>query len=94
MVVCVGKPFKRVVVLIMFYKVRKSNNLSIKEISIILRVESHLYIKIENKLIEPDIAFIKRFCKAFNVSSNYVLGLSNNYVITNEKTLANKKIEH
>ena len=57
-------------------QLRKENNLTLKSLSNELNVTERMVQYYEANRSEPSVSVIKSACKHFNVSSDYLLGLS------------------
>jgi len=57
-------------------QLRKSNNLTRQEMADIAGVTFHAIWKIENKQRAASIEVVYAFCERFNISADYLLGLS------------------
>ena len=55
---------------------REDNDLTQKEIATIFNTTQRRISRIENKETEPTIQDIKQYCLYFNLSADYLLGLS------------------
>lgn len=56
-------------------KARKKANLSQEKVAEILNVARSNISKYENGKLEPNIQTIRQFCKIYNVSADYLLGI-------------------
>ena len=57
---------------------REDNDLTQKEIADILQTTQQVYSRYEQGINEMPIRHLITLCKFYNVSSDYILGLSNN----------------
>jgi len=55
---------------------RKENGYTLKQVSNLLGITLSCYSNYEQGIREPSIDVIKKICKLFNVSADYLLGLS------------------
>ena len=55
--------------------IRLECNLTQKDVYTLLNVSPNAYASYEQGRTEPNIKTIKRLCKIFNVSSDYLLGI-------------------
>lgn len=74
-IVAIMKTVKRGVKMLRLKLLRKSNGLSLDEMSRILNVNKSTLSRIENGLREPKESLIIDCAKYFNVSTDYLLGL-------------------
>lgn len=73
--------------------VREGLNLRQRDISTRFKISQNAVSKYEAGLREPPISFICGFCKEFNISSDYLLGLSDIQILTqqnNKSSLSNQ----
>lgn len=58
---------------------RKEKELTLKQVSMGLSIPLQTYAAYEHGTREPSIAMIVAICKFFDVTSDYLLGLSDSY---------------
>ena len=58
-------------------ELRLEQGLTLKQVSSALQLTLSAYANYERGIREPSVAIIKRICKFYNVSSDYLLGIEN-----------------
>lgn len=77
---------------IKLFNIREENEMTQKEIADILGVKQAVYSRWENKVEIIPLRKLIDFCNHFNLSLDYICGLSNNKYIVSNKSKINKKI--
>jgi len=60
-------------------ELREAKGFSQEELAKELKVKQHTISRYESGEREPDITTIRKLCKFFNVSSDYLLGIKDEY---------------
>lgn len=60
-------------------ELRKERNLTLKEVASALSIPLQTYAAYEHGTREPSFAMLKDLCKFFDVSADYLIGLSDIY---------------
>ncbi len=60
-------------------EIRIERNMTQKNVCALLKVSPNCYASWEQGRTQPDIEAIKKLCKIFNVSADYLLGIDEQY---------------